>query len=372
MASRLLNRLRSRKALEDHVIDESLADVEPGSSVLGGALRLQGGDEPEDRQDLEDDEIEENYEGSGVLVESGGNVRSGSSPLSKPLEENMSTHVQWQGIMRKSYDQLVFQVLSANISEDSHSKYVLYTFAVLSVGCDEMNRTIVARRYSDFFRLDQLLRSKFQSELSSVIFPKKQFAGNFTGRTIARRSRAFEQYLAHLASLSSIRNDRSFWNFFTMPELYTGHAAIRGGLYVEAYATLSNITRLQESIVPPPALYTELSRTLSALVVCCQDLNKLAEAQEHCQRALDLLDREQQKVKQRSRVPSTAEDPTHPVAQDTLELLLALLSSNIRLSWMIGKDKRQSEACLEELTAGGVYNTQIPTLKELIVKRYID
>ena len=79
----------------------------------------------------------------------------------------------------------------------------------------------------------------------SVIFPKKQFAGNFTGRTIARRSRAFEQYLAHLASLSSIRNDCYFWNFFTMPELYTGHAAIRGGLYNEAYTTLSNITRLQ-------------------------------------------------------------------------------------------------------------------------------
>ena len=107
-------------------------------------------------------------------------------------------------------------------------------------------------------------------------------------------------------------------------------------------------------------------------MVCCQDLNKLAEAQEHCQRALDLLDREQQKAKQRSPVPSTAENPTHPVAQDTLELLLALLSSNIRLSWMLGKDKRQSEACLEELTAGGVYNTQIPTLKELVVKRYVD
>uniref|UniRef100_UPI00358E55AA sorting nexin-21-like n=1 Tax=Myxine glutinosa TaxID=7769 RepID=UPI00358E55AA len=369
MASRLLNKLRSRKGPEDQVIDESLADVEPGSSVLGGALRLREGDEAEDRQDLEDDDIEEDYGGS---EESGGNVRSGSSPQSIPVEENVSTHVQWPSIMTKGYDQLVFQVLSANVSEDSHSKYVLYTFAVLSVGCAEMHHTIVSRRYSDFFRLDQLLRSKFQSELSSVIFPRKQFARNFTGRTIARRSRAFEQYLAHLASLSSIRNDGSFWNFFTIPELHNGHADIRGGLYNEAYATLSNIASLQERIVPPPALYTELSKTLAALVVCCQGLNKPAEAQEHCQRALDLLDREQQKAKRRSPVPSRAEAPSHPVAQDTLELMLALLSANIRLSWMIGKDKRQSEACLEELTAGGVYNTQIPTLKELVVKRYVD
>ncbi|KAI4824447.1 hypothetical protein KUCAC02_012958 [Chaenocephalus aceratus] len=90
-------------------------------------------------------------------------------------------------------------------------------------------------------------------------------AGNFTAETIAKRSRAFEQYLSHLCSLSALRGALCVRQFFYLIDLQAAQMLIRVGRYQEALGPLLNAKRLQHKLgwesyydnqsesAPPPA-----------------------------------------------------------------------------------------------------------------------
>lgn len=59
------------------------------------------------------------------------------------------------------------------------------------------------------------------------MFPGKKLRRNFTAETIAKRSRAFEQYLCHLCSLSALQRALCVRSFFYLADLQAGQLLIR-------------------------------------------------------------------------------------------------------------------------------------------------
>lgn len=179
--------------------------------------------------------------------------------------------------------------------------------------------------------------------------------------TIAKRSRAFEQYLAHLHSLPDLRQSPVFLQFFYLGDLRGGQMLLRAGQYREALGTLQNALRLQEKLgcqqqQQDPQQRTHWIFNLLALVACFQELEQLGEAQEHCDRALQDLTPSQDALQQQQ---------LHP-------LLIPLLQVNVRLSWKISKDKRRWEALLQELQDRGVDVVNQPSLKEYLTKEELE
>lgn len=55
----------------------------------------------------------------------------------------------------------------------------------------------------------------------------KKLRSNFTAETIAKRSRAFEQYLSHLCSVAALRGALCVRRFFYLPDLQAAQTSIR-------------------------------------------------------------------------------------------------------------------------------------------------
>lgn len=197
--------------------------------------------------------------------------------------------------------------------------------------------------------------------MEGVYFPRKKLRKNFVAETIAKRSRAFEQYLSHLFSLAGLRTAATFLEFFYLGDLRAGQMLLRVGRYQEATAALLNALRLQEKLGCQHLLQQPLQKahwlfTLAALVSCFQDSEQPNEAQEHCDRALQDLAPAPEVLKQQ------------PLPLQLHPLLVPLLQANVRLSWKISKDKRRWEALLQDIQELGVDTGNQPMLKECLIK----
>lgn len=228
----------------------------------------------------------------------------------------------------------------------------LYTIHLIQSGTFDKTPAIIARRYTDFERLHHLLRRQHREAMEGVHFPRKKLRRNFAAETIGKRSRAFEQYLSHLHSLAEVRASPAFLEFFYLGELRNGQMLVRSGRSEEALDTLVNALRLQEKLDSPHK--THRLFTLSAVASCYQELERLSEAQEHCEHALNKLvpSMDMQKIQQKQ---------LHP-------LLVPLLQANIWLCWKISKDKRRWEALLHEIQELGIDLENQPDLRECVVK----
>ncbi|XP_030913928.1 sorting nexin-21, partial [Geospiza fortis] len=164
------------------------------------------------------------------------------------------------------------------------------------------------------------LRCRFSCDMASVAFPRKRLRRNFTAETIAKRSRAFEQFLSHLHSIDEIRRSPEFLEFFFLPDLQAAQRLTCTGMYREALATWANAYRL------PDRLGGGSSR-----------------------RALQLLE-----------------------AQGSHPLLGPFLQAHVHLAWKVGKDKRRSEARLQDLREAGLLLQQQPSLKECLIKEPLE
>lgn len=207
----------------------------------------------------------------------------------------------------------------------------------------------ISRRYSDFERLHRDLQRQFRGPMAALSFPRKRLRRNFTAETIARRSRAFEQFLGHLQSVPELRQAPALHNFFVLPELRQAQGLTCTGLYREALALWANAWQLQGQLGTSSGPDHPLL-TLAGLAVCHQELEDPGEARACCKRALELLG---------------DSDPPHP-------FLAPFLEAHIRLSWRLGLDKRQSEARLQALQEAGLTSTPPPSLKELLIKEVLD
>ncbi|XP_045151423.1 sorting nexin-21 [Echinops telfairi] len=342
-------------------------DAEGLSSRLSGTLSFTSADDEDDEGDEEvgPDPLAPGDGASGIDAEL-------STPPDAPRGSQLLTR-QLQDFWKKSRSTLVsqrllFEVTSANVVKDPPSKYVfisvflfvlrwawvisdepqLYTLAVIGPGLPDHQPAQISRRYSDFEQLHRSLQRRFRGPMAAISFPRKRLRRNFTAETIARRSRAFEQFLGHLQAVPELRRARDLQDFFVLPELRRAQGLTCTGLYREALALWDNAWQLQTQLGTPSSPDRPLL-TLAGLAVCHQELENPREAQVCCEKALQLLG---------------DKDP-HP-------LLAPFLEAHVRLSWRLGLDKRQTEARLQALQEAGLTPTPPPSLKELLIKEVLD
>ncbi|NWY55934.1 SNX21 protein, partial [Chionis minor] len=349
-------------------------DTEGLSTRLSGTLSFTSHEEEEDEENEEEDGAGEELgeppqpTGAAAGAENGGRCwgrcaegagaaaplwgtrgmwgsaaeRPGSSMLTRQLQE----------LWRKSRgslapQRLLFEVTSASVVSERSSKYVLYTIYLIRSGQFDKAPAAITRRYSDFERLNRRLRCRFGCDMAGIAFPRKRLRRNFTAETIAKRSRAFEQFLSHLHSIAEIRRSPEFLEFFFLQDLRTAQRLTCTGMYREALATWANAYRLQDRLGVCSS--GRFLLTLAGLAVCHQELDELSEAHGCCEQALQLLE-----------------------AQGSHPLLGPFLQAHIHLAWKVGKDKRRSEARLQDLREAGPPLQQQPTLKECLIKEPLE
>lgn len=245
---------------------------------------------------------------------------------------------------------LTFEVTEANIVRDIHAKYVLYTIYLLHSGEYDSTPAFITCRYSDLERLRRSLRSRYPEEMTDVSFPRKRLHKNFTAETIAKRSRAFEQFLCHVSSLPTLRHSPQFLGFFYLADMQKAQQLTCTGLYKLALPVWANCWRLQEKLCPTWASTHRLI-VLAGLVVCHQELDTLADAQAYSEQALTLLQGSQ---------------------EQNVTFLIAFLQAHIQLSWRVGREKRGSEASLLKLKEAGHSTSNTPSLKEILIKEILN
>ncbi|XP_030086830.1 sorting nexin-21 isoform X1 [Serinus canaria] len=367
MAARILHRLRHALAgeagreepagggaeAEDCPESSELEDDTEGLSTrLSGTLSFTSHEDEEEEEEEEGDGASEELEeppqapGAAAGTEDGEWVsaaeRPGGSLLTRQLQE------LWRRSRGSLAPQrLLFEVTSASVVSERSSKYVLYTIYLIRSGQFDKAPATIARRYSDFEQLNRRLRCRFSCDMASVAFPRKRLRRNFTAETIAKRSRAFEQFLSHLHSIDEIRRSPEFLEFFFLPDLQAAQRLTCTGMYREALATWANAYRLQDRLGVCSS--GRFLLTLAGLAVCHQELDQLSEAHGCCEQALQLLE-----------------------AQGSHPLLGPFLQAHVHLAWKVGKDKRRSEARLQDLREAGLPLQQQPSLKECLIKEPLE
>ncbi|NWW50909.1 SNX21 protein, partial [Pedionomus torquatus] len=392
MAARILHRLRHALAgeggreerahgsseAEDFPESSELEDDTEGLSTrLSGTLSFTSHEEEDEENEEEDGAGEELGElpqatGEAAGVEDGGRCWGRCGVLGEPHPHggwaDTPLPTEWgptaerpggslltrqlQELWRKSRgslapQRLLFEVTSASVVSDRSSKYVLYTIYLIRSGQFDKAPAAITRRYSDFERLNRRLRCRFGCDMAGIAFPRKRLRRNFTAETIAKRSRAFEQFLSHLHSIAEIRRSPEFLEFFFLQDLRAAQRLTCTGMYREALATWANAYRLQDRLGVCSS--GRFLLTLAGLAVCHQELDQLGEAHGCCEQALQLLE-----------------------AQGSHPLLGPFLQAHVHLAWKVGKDKRRSEARLQDLQEAGPPLHQQPTLKECLIKEPLE
>ncbi|KAM9506400.1 sorting nexin-21-like isoform 1-T1 [Salvelinus alpinus] len=375
MASKLLDRLRRTLFKEGEVVasepidvpedsfpeSSELDDTECLSERLGGTLCFDGESAMESEDPGEASGPDSDSDFLGESVEDGfSSIDTSPVDLSPGVSSLLTCQLQESWRSCTVPEKLVFEVTDASVVPESSSKYVLYTIHVIQSGMFDKTPAVITRRYTDFERLHSRLRRRHGDHMERVCFPRKRLRKNFVAETIAKRSRAFEQYLTHMHSLAELRRSPTFLEFFYLGDLQAGQMLMRVGRYQEGLGPLLNGLRLQEKLgceqqgmqQPHHQQRTHWLFTLLALVTCFQELEQLGEAQEHCDRAL------------RDVAPSPEALQQHLFHP----LLIPLLQTNVRLSWKISKDKRRWEVLLQEIQDSGADVGNQPSLKEYLMK----
>ncbi|XP_061621151.1 sorting nexin-21 isoform X1 [Phyllopteryx taeniolatus] len=340
MASQLLDRLKRSlfkdgqgarpKRLgqkEDGCEAELEEEDECVAERVGGTLSFDGSTAAQDRVEGEGSGLDSD---SDFLGESLEDVLSSTdaSPVSPASFDLGGT-----GARIGHTSTLSFEVTDASVVQNASSKYVLYTIDVIQAGGSDKTPAVITRRYSDFQRLHATLRHHHRDQMEPVCFPRKKLRRNFTAETIAKRSRAFEQYLTHLCSLPGLWGTSFVRHFFYLPDLQTGQLLLSVDRYQDALGPLLNAKRLQDKLGGPPDSLHWLF-TLVGLCCCFQEVEQLEEARDQCDHALRVL------------IERMHVDGPHP-------LLPPLLRAVVRLSWQTGQDKRQWEELLHTLEEQG-------------------
>ncbi|XP_072734902.1 sorting nexin-21 isoform X2 [Ciconia boyciana] len=367
MAARILHRLRHALAgeggreeragggceAEEFPESSELEDDTEGLSTrLSGTLSFTSHEEEEEEDEEEEEEGagEELGEppqprGSAAGAEDGGSVGPrGRAPRRQPADPAAAGAVEE---VAGQPGTAAAALRGHQCQRGQRALLQLYTIYLIRSGRFDKAPAAIARRYSDFERLNRRLRCRFGCDMAGVAFPRKRLRRNFTAETIAKRSRAFEQFLSHLHSIAEIRRSPEFLEFFFLQDLRAAQRLTCTGMYREALATWANAYRLQDRLGVCGS--GRFLLTLAGLAVCHQELDELGEAHGCCEQALQLLE-----------------------AQGSHPLLGPFLQAHVHLAWKVGKDKRRSEARLQDLQEAGPPLQQQPTLKECLIKEPLE
>ncbi|XP_045192015.2 sorting nexin-20-like [Mercenaria mercenaria] len=219
--------------------------------------------------------------------------------------------------------QTVFEIISTDTIKDGHSNFVIYRILLTKSSIVDRNPVVIERRYSDFQQLHLDLSKHFKEHMEAISFPKKRLFGNFTPKTIAKRSRAFEQYLTHLYSIDEIRFSHTFLEFFYLTDLKEAYNCLLDVEYEKAIACFQKVLLIQEKILG--FLNLTIGKTLCALVSCCQTVEDNMMGLKYGRQALKCY--------------TNHEDNKY---------YLPLLQSCVHLSWKTGEDKEKLEEILNQ------------------------
>ena len=201
---------------------------------------------------------------------------------------------------------------------------------------------MVEKRYSDFEHLNSQLHKHFPEFMQEVAFPGKVIMGNFKNETIARRSRAFEQYLYHLFSINEIRFSQPFREFLYLSDVNEAKQLLSKGDHSNAAALLEKCVPVLEKLMG--FWHEDAVVSLCCLVICYQAMNKTEVAIKYADTALAHLQEDYKNV-----------------------YYLPLLHQNIYLHWMVGKSKNHLEEKLSSIQKQGVKTEGDFNLKTLIL-----
>ncbi|XP_038134319.1 sorting nexin-21 [Cyprinodon tularosa] len=362
--------------------EAELEEEEGVTERLRGRLCFDGGEFGGEEMDSDSDFLGESMEEglSSTDASPGGVCPVGPSPstLTQPFQE------RWRNLhglgaagpdrsTGRHSDSLSFEVTDASVVQDGASKFVLYTIHVIQSGGSDKTPAVITRRYSDFQRLHAALRRNHGDQMERVSFPRKKLRRNFTAETIAKRSRAFEQYLSHVCSLPVLRGAPSVRHFFYLSDLQAGQLLLRSGRFQEALGPLLNAKRLQhklgwasnhdDGMQSPHLASSHWFFTLVGLLCCFQEEEQLEEALEHGDLALSVLLPNESCIGAQ-RKPLPPQDKPLPF----MCLLLPLLQAVIRLSWQTGRDKQRWEEHLQQLGEQTVGADDRLTVREFLLR----
>lgn len=235
-----------------------------------------------------------------------------------------------------------FEVISTDTVKEGRSSHVIYRILIYGHGI-EKTPGIIEKRYSDFEKFNVKLRQKFPELMESVAFPGKLLMGNFKIKTIARRSRAFEQYLNHLMSVNNIRFSIETRKFFYENEMNFANKMLISQNYTDAIALFEKCLPIQEKVMG--SMHDDVVKTLCSIVACYQTIGNRERALRYSNTALLCIS-------------DNSEDPYY----------LPLLHTAIYLHWMLGTEKAHLEAKLGELRKKGISTETNTNLLDTVLR----
>ncbi|GAB1603311.1 sorting nexin-20-like [Argonauta hians] len=300
----------------------------------------------EELASLADEMDDDNFANLGTLSFSEDEeARNSSSEMVKTEVSPYPTQVPFDGEYYGN-SRLSFEVTSADKVKQGRSSFVMYTVLISrNSGVDKMP-TMIEKRYSDFAKLHHRLKKKMPHKMENIFFPKKLLTGNFTSETIASRSRAFEQYLTHIFSITEIRYSEELANFFYLKELQTAYSLIINNKYSQAVPLMEKYLPIQEKVHCD--VHPDVMLTLSAITACYHQLDRAYMAHQYAETALNCMH-------------------NFDIADNSL--YVALLQLSIRVCWTLGKDKRSMEAQLQNLRRKGVVTENTGSLMDIVKAR---
>ncbi|XP_041376514.1 sorting nexin-21-like [Gigantopelta aegis] len=291
---------------------------------------------------LADEQDSLSAEFSGHLDLSIGDDESTKNALTVQNDAKAPHVIPFEGDKDGGGTQVHFEVTSADVVQDQRSSYVVYTILIASHhhGVEKVP-TQVEKRYSDFAVLNDRLRKAFPRQMSDIAFPKKVLLGNFSSRTIARRSRAFEQYLFHIFSIYQLRYSEEFADFFFQSEFRAASAFLCEEQYSQAIPLFEKCLPIAEKLIG--GRHRKVVFILCALIVCYHSLENLVSACRYAEFAL---------ICQHENVNS--------------DLCISVVKLYVRLCWSLGKDKQDLEKRLEQYKWKNIDIDRVPDLKEVV------
>lgn len=142
-------------------------------------------------------------------------------------------------------------------------RYVVYELSVRQdSSIIDPQPTSIQRRYTDFRNLYNILKKEFPNKMSPLYFPNKVLVGNFSADLIAERSAAFESFLTHVTSCSTLRDTPAFLHFLQDNELSKACQLLDERRNEMAIPLLENCFRLLNKIF--------MDRSRPVLLILCR------------------------------------------------------------------------------------------------------
>ncbi|XP_013417645.1 sorting nexin-21 [Lingula anatina] len=268
------------------------------------------------------------------------NTGSSRAPVAPPLSTVLYTP---DHNSKPSPAQVAFEILRTKTIKDGRSRYVLYTVAIIRTHQFDTSQATVDKRYSDFEKLYNSLRKRLTAQMQEIAFPKKVLTGNFDDKTIAHRSRAFEQFLSHVYAIPELRESEELHNFFFKVDLDKALLYLRNGEYLESIPLLLNALNMQQKLLGDS--HPDVLKTVCAIIVAYNMREEHSNAQKFADMALKLI----------------GEDSSS-------RYLMPVLQLNIRLCWVLGKEKADLEEKLADLHEKGLEMPSPDRLLEMVVQ----